>query len=149
MSAQADTLSKSDLERICGLIYQESGININAEKKIMLEGRLKRRMNALKLETYGDYCKYVFSLTRDPEEVTQLVDAVSTNKTDFFREPHHFHFLSERVFPAYKQNPSRERPLRMWSAASSTGEEAYSLAMTALEAMPSFNEQDIRIWRRI
>ena len=100
MSAQADTLSKSDLERICGLIYQESGININAEKKIMLEGRLKRRMNALKLETYGDYCKYVFSPTRDPEEVTQLIDAVSTNKTDFFREKEHFDVLVAKVLPA-------------------------------------------------
>jgi chemotaxis protein methyltransferase CheR len=74
-----------------------------------------------------------------------MINSITTNKTDFFREPHHFRFLSEHVFPAYKQNPNRERPLRMWSAASSSGEEAYSLAMTALESMPAFNEQDIRI----
>ncbi len=133
MSAQADTLSKSDLERICGLIYQESGININAEKKIMLEGRLKRRMNALKLETYGDYCKYVFSPTRDPEEVTQLIDAVSTNKTDFFREKEHFDVLVAKVLPALTARVESARELVIWSAGCSTGEEPYTLAIVLTE----------------
>ncbi len=133
MSAQADTLSKRDLERICGLIYQESGINLSAEKRIMLEGRLKRRMNALKLESYGEYCKYVFSATRDPEEVTRLIDAVSTNKTDFFREKEHFDVLVAKVLPALTARAESGRELVIWSAGCSTGEEPYTLAIVLTE----------------
>jgi len=79
------------------LVYEQSGIKLGPEKKLMLEGRLKRRMANLDLATYGDYCEYLFS--GPGEEVVHLIDVVTTNKTDFFREKAHFDFLTTRALP--------------------------------------------------
>ena len=139
------TISDSEFRQLREFIHAHTGIALSEHKKALVCSRLSKRLRHHGLQHYSDY--YVLLVEQDPEgmELMAMINAITTNKTDFFREPHHFRFLAEVVFPAYKQNPHRERPLRMWSAASSTGEEAYSLAMTALEAMPSFNEQDIRI----
>lgn len=139
------TISDGEFRQLREFIHAHTGIALSEHKKALVCSRLSKRLRHHGLQHYSDY--YVLLVEQDPEgvELMAMVNAITTNKTDFFREPHHFRFLSEVVFPAYKQNPNRERPLRMWSAASSTGEEAYSLAMTALEAMPSFNDQDIRI----
>lgn len=139
------TISDTEFLQLREFIHAHTGIALSEHKKALVCSRLAKRLRHHGLQHYSDY--YVLLVEKDPEgsELMAMINCITTNKTDFFREPHHFHFLSEQVFPAYKQNPSRERPLRMWSAASSTGEEAYSLAMTALEAMPSFNDQDIRI----
>lgn len=139
------TISDAEFRQLREFIHAHTGIALSEHKKALVCSRLSKRLRLHGLQHYSDY--YVLLVEQDPEgvELMAMINAITTNKTDFFREPHHFRFLAETVFPAYKQNPQRERPLRMWSAASSTGEEAYSLAMTALEAMPSFNEQDIRI----
>ncbi|GAB4510837.1 MAG: protein-glutamate O-methyltransferase CheR [Sulfuricaulis sp.] len=139
------TISDAEFQQLREFIHAHTGIALSEHKKALVCSRLSKRLRHHGLQHYSDY--YVLLVENDPEgmELMAMINSITTNKTDFFREPHHFHFLTEQVFPAYKQNPNRERPLRMWSAASSTGEEAYSLAMTALEAMPSFNEQDIRI----
>ena len=138
-------ISDAEFSQLREFIHVHTGIALSEHKKALVCSRLSKRLRHHGLQHYSDY--YVLLVENDPEgaELMAMINSITTNKTDFFREPHHFRFLSERVFPAYKQNPGRERPLRMWSAASSTGEEAYSLAMTALEAMPSFNERDIRI----
>ncbi len=95
MTSHADTLSARDFDRLCRLIYERAGIALNGEKKIMLEGRLKRRMSGLNLACYSEYCAYVFALGSDAErEMVHLIDAVTTNKTDFFREKAHFEFLA-------------------------------------------------------
>ncbi len=100
MTTYADTLSIRDLNRLCRLIYQQSGITLGAEKKIMLEGRLKRRITTLHLSSYKEYCDYLFEGNgHDVEEMVHLIDAVSTNKTDFFREKTHFDFLVARALP--------------------------------------------------
>lgn len=139
------TISDAEFRQLREFIHAHTGIALSEHKKALVCSRLSKRLRHHGLQHYSDYYKLL--VENDPEgaELMAMINAITTNKTDFFREPHHFRFLSEHVFPAYKQNPNRERPLRMWSAASSTGEEAYSLAMTALEAMPSFNEKDIRI----
>jgi chemotaxis protein methyltransferase CheR len=138
-------ISDAEFRQLREFIHVHTGIALSEHKKALVCSRLSKRLRHHGLQHYSDY--YVLLVENDPEgaELMAMINSITTNKTDFFREPHHFRFLSEHVFPAYKQNPGRERPLRMWSAASSTGEEAYSLAMTALEAMPSFNERDIRI----
>ena len=139
------TISESEFWQLRGFIHAHTGIALSEHKKALVCSRLSKRLRHHGLQHYSDY--YVLLVEKDPEgaELMAMINSITTNKTDFFREQHHFNFLTEQVFPTYKQNPNRDRPLRMWSAASSTGEEAYSLAMTALEAMPSFNDIDIRI----
>jgi len=130
MGHQADTLSSRDLNRLCRLIYEQSGIKLSPEKKIMLEGRLKRRMTKLNMVCYRDYCEYVFSgHGHDSEELVHLIDAVTTNKTDFFRERTHFDFLVAKALPELTARNANNHELLIWSAGCSTGEEPYTLAM--------------------
>lgn len=139
------TISDADFRQLREFIHAHTGIALSEHKKALVCSRLSKRLRHHGLQHYSGY--YALLVKHDPEgtELMAMINSITTNKTDFFREPHHFRFLAEEVFPAYRRNPNRERPLRMWSAAASTGEEAYSLAMTALDAMPSFNEKDIRI----
>jgi chemotaxis protein methyltransferase CheR len=140
MSHHDETLSSRDYTRLCGLIYAESGIHLNAEKKTMLELRVKRRLNSLNLSSYARYCEYLFEPKEHKEEIVHLLDVVTTNKTDFFREPAHFNFLAARALPDLTaRNPGR--PLLVWSAGCSTGEEPYTLVMVMSEwgeAHPGF-----------
>ena len=134
MKVSTDSLSSRDLTRLCNLIYEQSGISLSPDKQIMLEGRLKRRMTALKLPTYGEYCKYLFAGNgHDVEEMVYLIDAVSTNKTDFFREKEHFDVLVERVLPELVASCESARELVFWSAGCSSGEEPYTLAIVLSE----------------
>lgn len=139
------TITDTEFRQLREFIHAHSGIALSDHKRALVCSRLARRLRHHNLQNYADY--YRILTEDDPEglELVAMINAITTNKTDFFREPHHFRFLAEEVFPAYRNNPNRDRPLRLWSAAASTGEEAYSLAMTALEVMPSFNERDIRI----
>jgi chemotaxis protein methyltransferase CheR len=127
MTSHNDNLSVRDLKRLCSLIYERSGINLSPEKKIMIEGRLRRRVTALKLASYAEYCKYLFD-GLDDEELAHLIDAVSTNKTDFFREKEHFDRLVAKVLPELAAHKNSQE-LLFWSAGCSTGEEPYTLAM--------------------
>ncbi len=138
-------ISNAEFHQLREFIYRHTGIALSEHKRALVCSRLAKRLRHHGLQCYADY--YALLTSDDPEgqELAAMINAITTNKTDFFREPHHFQFLSEKVFPAYRHNPNRDRPLRIWSAATSTGEEPYSIAMTALESMPSFNEQDIRI----
>jgi len=133
MSGHSDSLSPRDLQRLCGLIYEQSGISLSPERKIMLEGRLKRRMTALNLASYREYCKYLFDGGHGGEEMIHLIDAVSTNKTDFFRENEHFDLLVAKVLPELTTGAGSARPLLIWSAGCSTGEEPYTLAIVLSE----------------
>lgn len=125
------------------LICREAGIHLSASKKPMLISRLMRRVNALKLESFGDYYRYVLDHRMD--ELVRLLDAVSTNETWFFRNPKHFSFVRETLCPAWvaqARDGGRARRIAAWSAASSSGEEPYSLAMALLDGLPGW---DIRI----
>jgi chemotaxis protein methyltransferase CheR len=142
MGARADSLSAKDFGRICKLIYERCGIRLNDDKKIMLEGRLKRRMAKLEMESYSDYCDYVFSgHSQHREEVVHLIDVVTTNKTDFFREKAHFDFLVAKALPELISQRRDGREIVVWSAGCSTGEEPYTLAIVLSEferAHPGF-----------
>ncbi len=105
------------------------GIKMPPAKKVMLETRLGKRLRALKIPTYEEYCEYVFSPAGFEREVQQLVDVVTTNETDFFRESHHFDYLSKTVLPELTGQRGLA-DLNLWSVAASTGQEAYTLAMT-------------------
>jgi len=128
------------MDRLCRLIYEQSGIRLSTGKRIMLEGRLRRRMAKLQLASYREYCDYLFDGGHDAEEMVLLIDAVTTNKTDFFRERAHFDFLQAKVLPELGQRGGRE--LFVWSAGCSTGEEPYTLAIVLAEhqlAHPGFH----------
>jgi chemotaxis protein methyltransferase CheR len=105
------------------------GIRIPPQKKIMLESRLSKRLRALKIPNFEEYCDYVFSSEGFPLEIQQLIDVVTTNETDFFRESHHFDILSSEVLPRLVLD-GQARELRAWSVAASTGQEAFTMAMT-------------------
>ncbi len=104
-------------------------ISLNADKKTMLELRVKRRLRSLSLDSFGQYCDYLFGPHGEREELVHLLDVVSTNKTDFFREPEHFDFLMRKAIPELMARNESGRPLLLWSAGCSTGEEPYTLAM--------------------
>jgi chemotaxis protein methyltransferase CheR len=127
------SISNSDMGRLRTLIYAQSGINLSAEKKTMLELRLRPRLRVLAIDSYRDYCEYLFSAAGQREEIVPLLDAVSTNKTDFFREPDHFEYLKAKVLPEMIQGNGGVRPLLFWSAGCSSGEEPYTLAMVLSE----------------
>lgn len=126
-------LSDADFKFLCELIYERSRINLGPDKRVLVSSRLSKRLRQLNLETYADYC----ALLRSPageEELQELIDRMSTNHTHFFREIKHFDFLREKFLPAWKANPNlRGTKLRVWSAASSTGEEPYSIAIHLAE----------------
>ena len=114
------------------LIYKIAGISLSDAKKILLVGRLTKRLKQYGLSTFSEYYR-MLSSGDHPEELQTMVDLLTTNETYFFREPKHFDFLRDEVIA----KRSASGPLRIWSAASSSGEEAYSIAMTLAEAMPS------------
>jgi chemotaxis protein methyltransferase CheR len=135
-----DRLADEDFERLSDLITDYTGIRLPAAKHIMVEGRLRKRMRSLGYDTLSDYCAFLFKGHGLEQEFTHLVDAVTTNKTDFFREPDHFDVLERIVLPevlSWHRGSTAPR-LKIWSAASSTGAEAYSLAMKLADLSPRF-----------
>lgn len=136
MNARDEALTERDYARLCKLIYAEAGIHLGTERKTMLEARIKRRLKALDLDSYGQYCDYLFGHKGDRDvthdEVVHLIDVVTTNKTDFFREPKHFHYLVEHALPELTER-NGSKPFLIWSAGCSTGEEPYTMAIVLNE----------------
>lgn len=131
-------LSTRDFARLRELIYTETGICLGSEKKTMVEVRLKRRLRTLNMATYREYCNFVFGRRGFREELIFLINVITTNKTDFFREPQHFEYLTRTAMPDLAVNG---RAFVIWSAGCSSGEEPYTLAMVLseyAEAHPGF-----------
>lgn len=126
------------------LIHRHTGIWLRDGKQVMLASRLARRLRVLQLASFAEYYHHVETLADDGSEIGELINCVTTNKTAFFREPHHFRFLSETLIPEIMARSRVQGPaqpaLRIWSAACSTGEEPYSIAITLLES------QSLRHW---
>ncbi|MEO4000974.1 CheR family methyltransferase [Mesorhizobium sp. CAU 1732] len=122
-----DRLSKRNFDRLSAFIYRYSGIKMPPAKHTMLEGRLRRRLRATGIPAFDDYCDYVFDHGGLETELVHLVDAVTTNKTDFFREPKHFDYLKDLALPALVGKGVKS--IRTWSSACSTGAEPYTMAM--------------------
>lgn len=126
----SDHLSQRDFRRLAEFIQSHSGIKMPPTKKTMVEGRLRRRISAIGAANFGDYCHYLFERGGLKDEYVHLIDAISTNKTEFFREPDHFRYLEDHAVPELLTFPAgRHSPLKIWSAASSIGAEPYTLAM--------------------
>ena len=131
--------TNKDFDFLRKLSNAKTGIIVTDDKFDMFYSRLSRRVRALGLNTFAEYCRYV----DDPQnkaEVIELINAVTTNLTSFFRENHHFEYLKSDVVPTVMKSRHDDRELRIWSSGCSTGEEPYSLAMTLKETpMPGWN----------
>ena len=135
LAAGGATIGDREFRRVQALVHREAGISLSDAKKALVSGRLARRLRELAL-AWPSYLELVQS---DPAELVRMLDCITTNETHFFREPRHFDLLEREVFPAWTAEAAagaRPRRVRAWSAACSTGEEPYSLAMSLLRAFP-------------
>jgi chemotaxis protein methyltransferase CheR len=132
-SGNPDGLSADSFNRLASFITSELGIKMPESKISMVQSRLLRRVRELRLESLDEYADHFFA-SPSTEEREHLINAITTNKTDFFREPEHFTYLSELVLPALNRDQSRRgERFKAWSAGCSSGEEPYTLAMVLAE----------------
>lgn len=131
-------LTDEDFNAIAAMVREQSGIVLSDSKRDLVYSRLRRRLRALHLSSFTDYRAL---LVGDPGagERVKMINAITTNLTGFFREPHHFEFLEQRLLPAIAPESRR---LRIWSAGCSSGEEPYSIAMTLRQALPDIDGRD-------
>ncbi len=127
------------------LVEREAGIHLSSAKRALVVGRLSRRVRELGLKSFREYCGRVES---DAGERIEMLDRIATNETHFFREPRHFELLSRQILPRWSADAARglrPRRVRAWSAACSTGEEPFTLAMVLLHAFPPGSGWDLEI----
>ena len=133
----------TDFDCIRTLVNQHTGIVLSDAKRDLVYGRLTKRLRQLRLHSFQAYCQVL--QTGDPQELEQLVNAITTNLTMFFREAHHFDMLATTLLPALRESKTPPRRLRIWSAGCSTGEEPYSIAMVCKAVLPDTEEWDVKI----
>ncbi len=141
-------LEDLEFNYIKDLVYEKAGIFLPPHKKIMVQSRLNSRLRANSLSNFKDY---VGKLKNDKsfyeKEVLEVINKITTNKTDFFRENHHFEYLTKTFFPAKEKSlqNSPQKKIRIWSSACSTGEEPYSIAITAEEYFKNKRNFEVKI----
>ena len=137
-----EKISTDDFNRLSDFIYKKYGIQMPKRKKIMLQSRLQKRLRELNISNFKEYCNYVFSHEGKENEVIHMIDVVSTNKTDFFRESKHFDYLQSMILPEYVNPKTINRKIKVWSAGCSSGEEPYTIAIIIsdfLEKIPGLD----------
>jgi chemotaxis protein methyltransferase CheR len=136
--------SARNFQQIANLLRSHSGIALNDAKATLVYSRLAKRIRKLGLRDFDEYC----ALVETPEgagERAEMLAALTTNHTSFFREPHHFDHLRQKTLPRLMAAAKDGQRVRIWSAACSSGEEPYSIALTLLEAFPDAARYDVRI----
>jgi chemotaxis protein methyltransferase CheR len=130
-------MTENDFKMFRALIHDKTGIWLRDGKEVMLSSRLSRRLREHHMTRFADYYSYVSKVRDDHEEMRELINCVTTNKTAFFREGHHFEFLATKLLPELQRaaQAGAPRTIRIWSAACSTGEEPYSIVISLLEAL--------------
>ena len=139
MTSMSIELNEKHFKKVSQLVYRFSGINLKDGKEALVRARLMKRLRALGMGSFEEYFKYIES-DRGGEELSCMLDAMTTNKTFFFREAGHFNYLCEKILPELKG-----QKLRFWSAACSSGEEPFSLAILLMENVPQIKSMDVRI----
>jgi chemotaxis protein methyltransferase CheR len=137
-------LTQQDFRQIAAMIHADAGIHLPQSKAALVYSRLGKRLRALGMASFRDYCELV-AASGGLDERQKMLAALTTNVTRFFREPHHFEHLAEKVLPPLIEAARRGGRLRLWSAACSSGEEPYSIALTLLSLMPDAGNYDIRV----
>lgn len=138
---QVPALKEKELMYFCEMIEDLAGISLKASKRELVKTRLRTRLLDMGFNSYGDYREYLSSLPKQHEEWQLFINLLTTNKTDFFREPKHFEYLVKKFLPEWLK--LNEKILNIWSAASSTGEEAYTIAMILNAHLPK--DRDFKI----
>lgn len=138
------TMAKRDFDMIAGIMMREAGISLAANKANLVYSRLAKRLRALGLRNFGQYCALVTAAEGEVERQT-MIAALTTNVTRFFREPHHFEHLKTQILPGLIAHAKKQQKIRLWSAACSSGQEPYSMALTLLALLPDAAKYDIRI----
>jgi chemotaxis protein methyltransferase CheR len=141
--ATEEGLTSRNFDALSRYIYDYSGIKMPVTKLTMLEGRLRRRLRATGIANFNDYCDYLFKHGGIDKEAIFLIDAVTTNKTDFFREPKHFDYMAQIALPELVA--AGHKRLRLWSAACSIGAEPYTMAMVMQDFIEGTAGLDYRI----
>ncbi len=137
-------MRRNDYEEIANIMMQEAGISLSEGKENLVYSRLAKRLRHLGLRDFSAYCALVRSPSGEGERET-MVAALTTNVTRFFREPHHFEHLKTTILPNIALAIKQGRKVRLWSAACSSGQEPYSMALTLLSVIPDALKYDIRI----
>ena len=135
--------TEKDFNTVRKLVAEQTGIHLTDAKKDLVYGRLSKRIRNLGLSSFQDYIEFVKN--NHEEELVNFINAITTNLTSFFRENHHFEYLSKTLLPNIIEKNEQTRRIRIWSAGCSTGEEPYSIAMTVLETMGHLPNWDIKI----
>src|SRR5690606_30169234 len=130
--ARSGKLSMDDFIQVSAFIEEHYGIQLPTTKLKMVEARLQKRLKTLQINSFTAYFDHVFS-ENGYAEYKQMIDLITTNKTDFFREPAHFDFLTQEILPELLKQKNSDDPIRIWSSASSSGEEVYSTLITLEE----------------
>ncbi|GAB0116638.1 CheR family methyltransferase [Acidisoma sp. 7E03] len=136
--------SATDFKTIADILLSEVGISLTENKVNLVYSRLAKRLRALRLTTFRDYCDLIMS-PDGAKERGEMIAALTTNVTRFFREPHHFEHLKTQILPDTLPIAKKGGRVRLWSAACSSGQEPYSMAMTVLSLMPDAARYDIKI----
>lgn len=149
MSAEAArqrefSFTDADFDALRRLVREITGIALTDAKRELVYGRLSRRLRQLGLDSFSDYCALLHS-PGGRDEVGPFANAITTNLTSFFRENHHFDYLRDHFLKVRAAAAGASRRIRIWCAASSTGEEPFSIAMTVAQAIPDWQHWDIRI----
>lgn len=146
MELNIKRLTEEEFSRFAQLIHKESGIFLKETKITLLSNRLRKRLQALELEEFAQYYDHLVGLSGEPKkkELEELLDVVSTNETYFFRNERHWNALMEAVIPELVTK-KKDKKLRVWSAACSTGEEPYTIAICLLESMKHLNGYSMEI----
>jgi chemotaxis protein methyltransferase CheR len=137
------SISDDEFNKLRQFIHVHTGIALADHKRALVCARLANRLRHHQLGSYAEYYDLLTRRDHDEQELVELINAITTNKTDFFREAHHFQFLTDRVFPAMR-TANRKR-IRLWCAGTASGEEAYTLAITICEFFGSLAEWDIKV----
>ena len=138
-------LTLGDFTSLAGMLHADTGITLHEGKATLLYSRLAKRLRALGLTGFSDYCALVSDPARGSEERGLMVRALTTNVTRFFREPHHFDHLRNVVLPPLLKQAERGGRIRIWSAACSSGQEPYSIALTMLRLIPDVSRLDVKV----
>ncbi len=144
LGTQSVDLTEAQFKQISRLVKDLCGINLHGGKKQLVRARLAKRLRQLGIPTFKQYLDYV-RREGGGDELTAMLDALSTNKTSFFREPAHFDYLVETIVPRLLDRDKKDRRLRIWSAGCSSGEEPYTIAIHLFEAVPDLENWDARI----
>jgi len=139
------TFTDRDFEAVRDILYATAGISLDDGKCDLVYGRLARRLRAYRHDSFTDYLKLLDSPGGE-QEMVHFINALTTNLTGFFRDPHHFDYLANNVLPEVAGRPAVDGQCRIWSAGCSSGEEPYSIAMVVRECMPGPGSLDVQIF---